>query len=645
MFFSILQHFGPTWVAQRLWFKAERALGLLERRCPVSAWADLALPADAAVQWRRRAPRLPIAQIDRAYLAPHLAASALENGCSPVGEADLLAAGHFRIFNQALHPAGVRPSWHQSVLDGTTVAASAHWSRLPDHGGTDIKGVWELSRFAWVYPLVRAWVLDGDARHVERFWFLLEDWLAANPPNRGPQWMCGQEASFRLIAVAFALQAFRDHPATTDERLQLTACLATATARRIKAHLAYAVSQQNNHGLSEAVGLYTAGALWPQLAEAPSWRAQGLETLFPQVLALVAPDGGFSQHSSNYHRLFLQLMVWAEVVLRAEGELFPNPVGAKVRLATTFLLNLMEADGSVPRYGADDSANLFPLAGGPASDFRPAVGTAQILFLGHRQPAGPWDEAALLLIGPLPPSAPLAERPRTVDAVPSGVAVLRNDRGTAFFRSPTQWRHRPSQADHHHVSLRWDGAWLTEDVGTYSYNDPTFKGDLAAAVSHSVATVNGRGAMHKASRFLWLPWTPTRRLPEALGIHSELTDEAGAHCSRRVWRFPQGFVIIDRLRSDRPTARCELRWHGSAHQRTGLAQLALVCSEPSEETWLTADAPTGLGYFSACYGQLASGWTRCLTAIGSDVVFVTALGCSVVLRPTTIEVDGVSFPL
>lgn len=611
----------------------------------MGAWADIALAPDDAARWHQQAPYLPVATVERAYLAPHLAEFALQNGYSPAGEADLIAAGHFRIFNHALCAVGELPAWQTSVLDGTTMDASVHWSRLTDQGATDIKGVWELSRFAWVYPLVRAWLSDGDARHVERFWLLVASWMAANPPHRGPQWMCGQEASFRLIAVAFALQAFRTHPATTAERIRLTTQLATVTAQRIKAHLAYAVSQQNNHGISEALGLYTAGALWPQLPAAASWRAQGLETLLPQVEALVAPDGSFSQHSSNYHRLFLQLMTWAEVVLRSEGQLLPSQVAAKVRLATEFLLNLMEADGTVPRYGADDSANLFPLAGTPAEDFRPAVGAAQVLFCGHRQVAGPWDEAALLLVGPLPSSVRAVGRPFTMDYPYAGVGLLRNYRGTAFFRSPTVWQHRPSQADQHHVSLNWDGEWLTEDVGTYGYNTPNFKGDLASAVSHNVATVNGRGAMHKASRFLWLPWARTRRLPEERGFHSVLTDENGAHCSRRVWRFPQGFVIIDWLRSGQPSARCALRWHGQAHGRASLAQLSLVCSEPSEETWTSGDAATGQGYFSPSYGQLRRGWTRCLTATGPDVIFVTALGCSVVLHAATIEVDGVHYPL
>jgi len=56
-----------------------------------------------------------------------------------------------------------------------------------------------------------------------------------------------------------------------------------------------------------------------------------------------------------------------------------------------------------------------------------------------------------------------------VDCLAAGVGVLRNYRGAAFMRMPSAWRYRPSQADQMHVSLYWDGAWLTEDVGTLSY--------------------------------------------------------------------------------------------------------------------------------------------------------------------------------
>ncbi len=642
LYLSALQHLGPAWFLRRVWFQAERSFGWLERRCPLQAWADIPVPAEYVARWRRSAPRLPLAQIDRAYLAPHVEAWAVENGHSPVAEADLLALGRFRIFNHDLVDAGVRPSWQTSVLDGSKVDASVHWSKLSDAGATDIKGVWELSRFAWVYPLVRAWVLDGEARHVERFWVLLEDWMQANPPNRGPQWMCGQEASFRLIAVAYALQAFRSHPATTDARVLLTARLAAATAERIRAHLAYALSQQNNHGISESLGLFTAGALWPHLPNSAGWRDQGLEALFPQVAALVDTDGGFSQHSTNYHRLFLQLMTWAEVVLVAEGERLPPHTRDQVSQATEFLLNLMEPDGTVPRYGADDSANLFPLSGVSAHDFRPAVGAAQALFLGSRPVAGPWDEASLLLVGPMPITARSAVGGGQVDCPVAGVGVLRNHRGAAFFRMPSVWRHRPSQADQLHVSLYWDGQWLTEDVGTFSYRGGPAE-DLGTAAHHNVVTRAGGGPMRKAGRFLWLPWVPCVRQLEPLGLGASLRDLHGAQWTRRVLRLPQGFVVIDRVEAAAESGRCELRWHGRT--RAGLEQLAVVCSEPSEENWISADVQTGEGFFASRYGHREPSCTRRLTAGGRTVTFVTALGCAVALRPDTVLVDGVSYPL
>lgn len=641
-YLSAFQHLGPAWLWRRLWFKVERAAGLLERRSPVRPWSAVSVPQGYAETWRRAAPRLPIAKIDRSYLAPHLEAWSLANGHSSVAEAELISRGRFRVFNHDLVDVGVRPHWQASVLGEGVMPSDVHWARLRDDGSSDVKGVWELSRFAWVYPLVRAWVLDGEAKHVERFWTLLEDWMEANPPNQGPQWMCGQEACLRLIAVAFGLQAFRGHPATTDARVLAAARLATITAERVQAHLGYAVSQRNNHGISEAVGLYTAGALWPQLENSASWRARGLETLFPQLDDLVDRDGGFTQHSTNYHRLFLQLLTWGEVVLQAEGERLPPQAREQASRATAFLGALLEPDGTVPRYGADDSADLFPLSGLPAGDFRPAVGAAQALFLGSRLPAGPWDETALLLLGPMPVTVHALGPPSSLDCREAGVGLLRNYRGTAFFRAPTTWRSRPSQADHQHVSLYWDGAWVTEDLGTYSYRG-TGAEDFGSALHHNTVTVERRGPMRKAGRFLWLPWTRCRRANEPLGLASSVTDLGGAVWTRRVLRLPQGFVVIDCLTDVPAGALCELRWHGRS--REALARLTCVCSEPSEESWISADTQTGEGFIAQGYGRRQSAWTRRLSARGRTVTFVTAIGCSLRLHPAAVEVDGVRYPL
>jgi len=639
----LLHHLGPTWIAKRLLWSAERRLGLLEYRMPRQPWSAFGLTEEAAVIWRTRAPYLPLGRHHRADLSRHLEGWALERGHSPVAESDAFGRGFCRVFSGPLVEVGRPPRWTQNVLTGGSVDPLPHWSHCTDAGDEDVKGVWELSRFSWVFPLVRAWLIDGDARHIERFWTTVEDWKKQNPPNRGPQWMCGQEASFRLIALTFGLQAFRHHPATTDARLVLASRIAEATALRIEGHFHYALSQQNNHGIAEAIGLMTAGVFWPTLPRAADWRRRGRSALWQQVDDLIGPDGGFSQHSTNYHRLLLQLLVWAELTCRAAGSTLPAPVRRKAALATDFLATLMEEDGTVPRYGADDGADLFPLSGCPFEDFRPAVGTALALFKGERLPAGPWDESALLLFGPLAASAaPCIREP--ADFRDAGVAELRHGRGTLFFRAPTVFRTRPPHADQLHVSLRWDGEWIAEDPGSYSYNAPGGWEGFAGSRFHNVVTVGDQDSMRRVRRFLWLPWTVCSSRSSTDDLRASHLGFTGSKVQRRVMKVPNGFVIIDRVTGLlKQSERCTLRWHGRT--REGLEQLTVACSAPSTEETVTALPEGGEGWHSTHYGSKNPSWCRRVTATGDNVTFVTALGCSLRLEATSFFIDGEEYPL
>ena len=624
-----------------LW-ACERRLGVWEWRSPLRPWKDVAAGFDP-VEWRKSAPRLPIALLDRAHLAPQLEAWSVESGATPVAEADAFGRGYARVFSHQLVEVGRPDRWTRSVLTGYSTDPYAHWSRLRDTGSDDIKGVWELSRFSFAYALVRAWLRDGADRHVELFWSTFEDWMTRNPPNRGPNWMCGQEAALRLIAVTFALQAFRDHPATTDARLVLAARLADATSRRIQFHFGYALSQQNNHGISEAIGLQTAATFWPSLAGASDGYRIGMEALAGQCAELIGPDGGFSQHSSNYHRLLLQLLTWSEVVERSVRDTLPEAVRAKAIAATDFLATLMETDGTVPRYGCDDGANLFPLSGCPFEDFRPAVGAALALFKGERLSSGPWDETALLLLGPVAASADPAVRP-PAEFHDAGVFQLRHPRGTLFFRAPSEFRTRPSQVDQLHVSLRWDGEWIAEDPGSYSYNAPGGWDGFAGSRFHNVATVGDFDAMRRAGRFLWLPWTGCEVRNDFQSIRASHRGFPGFKSQRRVLKLANGFVIVDRLTGIvGQSGRLTLRWHGRS--RAGLEQLTIACSAPSTEETVTALPDGGEGWHSTHYGSKEPSWCRRISATGSDVTFVTALGCSLRLEAHSFFADGEEYPL
>jgi hypothetical protein len=367
-----------------------------------------------------------------------------------------------------------------------------------------------------------------------------------------------------------------------------------------------------------------------------------MDALAAQCAELIGPDGGFSQHSSNYHRLLLQLLTWSELVERSVRDTLPEAVRAKAIAATDFLASLMEPDGSVPRYGADDGANLFPL-GGAYEDFRPAVGAALALFKGERLPAGPWDEAALLLLGPTAASAAPSSRGE-IDRPDAGVFTLRHPRGKLFFRSPTVFRTRPSHADHLHVSLLWDGEWIAEDPGTYSYNAPGGWDGFAGSRFHNVVTVGDHDCMGRFGRFLWLPWTVCQLRRQDDGLAAEHRGFSGFKTRRRIIKVPNGFVIVDRI-SGLLGQRGEfvLRWHGRS--RAGLEQLTVACTAASQEEYVTALPDGGEGWHSTHYGSKEPSWCRRISATGSDVTFITALGCQLRLEEQSFYVDGEEYPL
>jgi hypothetical protein len=283
------------------------------------------------------------------------------------------------------------------------------------------------------------------------------------------------------------------------------------------------------------------------------------------------------------------------------------------------------------------------LSGCAYEDFRPAVGAALAIFTGERLPAGPWDETALLLLGPAAASAAPAIR-GVADQPDAGVFTLRQARGTLFFRAPTVFRTRPSHADQLHVSLRWDGEWIAEDPGTYSYNAPGDWDGFAGSRFHNVVTVGDHDCMGRFGRFLWLPWVACEVRRQDDGLAAAHVGFSGFKSRRRILKVANGFVIVDRL-TGRLGQRGEfvLRWHGRS--RSGLEQLTVACSAPSTEEYVTALPDGGEGWHSTHYGSKEPSWCRRITATGRDVTFVTALGCSLRLEANSFFVDGEEYPL
>jgi hypothetical protein len=422
-------------------------------------------------------------------------------------QATEIVQGKVRLFGNEPVPLQLAPA-------GKLAHWTAHERGSHPSGVSDIKFLWEPARFGWAFILGRAYHLTGDESYPRAFWKEVELFFAANPPYQGPNWCSGQEVALRLIAFVFALQVFATSHQTTAERAARMIQAIATHAARIPPTLVYARAQNNNHLLTEAAGLYTAGLALPEHPSSRRWKESGWRTFNQALQDQIASDGSYIQQSSNYHRLMLQTALWVSSLSTKNHPLPALPLESRSRLAaaTHWLVDLLDPlSGRVPNLGPNDGAYILPLSTCPFNDFRPVLQAATSAYLGEGlYPPGNWDEMRLWLRAAAKDGEYIAQEPepKPKEGGDGGPHVLRNPTqySWAYLRA-TRFHARPGHADQLHLDLWWRGLNVALDPGTYLYNTPPpWDNSLARTEVHNTISLDDNDQMTRAGRFLWLDW-------------------------------------------------------------------------------------------------------------------------------------------
>lgn len=456
------------------------------------------------------------------------------------------------------------PDWFANPFsDLKQPDASRDWWRIPDFGSGDIKGLWELSRFDWVV----AWATcaaQGDAAALGRLNAWLADWAARNPPYKGPNWKCGQEASIRVMHLALAAWVLGQD--RTPEP-GLVSFLRTHL-QRIAPTMSYAIGQQNNHGTSEAAALFVGGSLLSgHDRRAQGWMDKGRRWLEERAQSLIEPDGSFSQYSVTYHRVMLDSYALAEA-WRRHRDLpgFSDALHNRLAAATRWLEAMTDVTtGDAPNIGANDGARLIQLTGGDYRDFRPSVQLAAALFEDRDvYGAGAWTAPLQWLSVP---SGQPGKAPDSTSFDTGGYHVLRAGPAKAVLRYP-RFRFRPGQADALHLDLWAGGTNLLRDAGTFSYNAEGAEW-FAGTAAHNTICFDWRDQMPRLGRFLFGDWLQAedvqavRTGEDGVSAAAAYRDRHGARHLRHVSLTQNGLICTDTI-SGRFTNAC-LRWRLAPH--------------------------------------------------------------------------------
>ena len=479
-----------------------------------------------------------------------------------LAEADEIRSGRLRLFSGAAVAAGDPPQWHVSPYDESNRAdPAAHWSRV--RTGGDIKDIWEASRFTWAPVLARAWRATGDARYLQVLGRWVGDWTSSNPVNLGANWACGQETSIRLMHVLIASQIVEagEHPQGLRRFVR-------EHVTRISATTGYAIGQDNNHGTSEAAGLFIGGA-WLAANGEPSasrFRDCGRAMMEERVRRLVMEDGSFSQYSVNYHRLMLDTLSITEWWrIRFDEPAFSDAFYERARAATLWLYEMTdERSGDAPNIGANDGARLLGLTSGSYRDHRPSVQLAAALFCEARAYDSPEADEPLLWLGVEAGEQPMPARTSREFDRGGWVTMHASDAGSWACVKYPAYRFRPGHADALHLDLWRDGVNVLRDGGTFGYaaGEP-WAMYFPGTASHNTIQFDGRDQMPRIGRFLfggWLKGESSGLLVSGSSAawSGSYVDGLGSRHARTVQTEAGSWVVTDTIGGEHRSA--VLRW-------------------------------------------------------------------------------------
>ena len=434
------------------------------------------------------------------------------------------------------------------------------WWKIPDFNSNvgDIKLVWEPSRLDERVYFAQLYVRYGDSARLAELNGVVLKWVRNNVPYRGANWKCAQETSLRVLNLATAAMVLDDFakpgPGLVDFILM--------HMKRISPTTSYAAAQCNNHIISESAALLIGGSWLLKLGvpKGAVWAQKGRQLLNMHTCKLVGKDGGFSQYSTNYQRLLLDILSLVNLWTNQNGiEKLSSDWRFACQRATRWLGHHVIADqGRVPVLGSNDGAKILRLGVAPLDDYRPSVQLASVLFLGKPYfPSTASNNCYLDWLG-VSAKEPLKGASRLLNADDTGFLVARHAEATLFLRHP-RFRFRPSQSDLLHLGLWVNGEELLCDAGTYSYAS-TGGDEFKKARFHNTVEFDARDQMPNISRFLYGSWPNSKVVLPASFENDEFSfgveyqDFKGAHHQRRARLTRSRLEVTDLVEGFRKSA-------------------------------------------------------------------------------------------
>ena len=472
-------------------------------------------------------------------------------------EADRILTGRFDLLGYEGLSFGDPIDWHADPV-WSRRAPSRHWSKInaldPATVG-DSKVIWELNRHQWMVRLAQATAFTGETRYGKYAVDQMLNWIDANPIGRGINWASSLEVALRVISWSWVMALLRHSDVLAGTALTTILASVHAHANHVQRYLSHYYSP-NTHLTGEALGLFYAGCLFPQFADARRWRDTGADTLVTQATRQITADGVYFEQSTCYQRYTCDIYLHFLLLAGRSGVAVPAHVRQRVARLVDFVAELGARDGTLPNIGDADGGWLLPLARREADDCR---GTLSVAAAVLDRPD--WSDTVtperLWLTNSAPVAGSAAIRRESKLYTEGGYAILRSGAHEVLVDVGPLGAFGHGHADLLSVQCSIHGERCLVDAGTYGYTvEPAWRDYFRGTTAHNTVAVDGRSQAAPNGPFGWQS-RPAVRIREWQSntttsvIDAEHDAYAGITHRRRVVAVADGpFVIVDDLLGD-----------------------------------------------------------------------------------------------
>ena len=311
----------------------------------------------------------------------------------------LCSEGNLQRSNQlrALIGPNYKPiDWHLDFRSGY------HWSPIVrsltiaygHEPGVDIKVPWELARLQHLPQLASAYSDNSSQNLVDEFQNQTLDFMAANPPLYGVNWVCTMDVAIRAANLILTYDIFRakNAPFSPEFTNEFVAAI-QAHGEHITDNLEWYPAFRGNHYLSDITSLLFIAAFLPRGPKTDCWLAFAVQEFIIECDAQFNSDGSNVEASTNYHRLSAELVVYGTALILGLGDdkkvalqaydhqlwqvnpkLSPAPIAwtenlgpfsethfTKLDKMARFSIDVTKPDGHVVQIGDTDNGRFFKL--------------------------------------------------------------------------------------------------------------------------------------------------------------------------------------------------------------------------------------------------------------------------------------------